>query len=285
MNRRSLPALAILSTAFLLTCGRATAGDLMPIDPPFETGSPLPAVSGVNVSMDFFGGASDGGDIAGSNVSLALPLGFRTGTQIDILAARLDEEFFGSISDHLFWRDPSRGLVGLYGSYAHYEGFGGVEAWRLAAEGEIYLGRTTIRALAGVEGGDADRVTTTDFIFDYEIDQRFFDKVDLVFYPSDDLQIFVGHRYTGGEHAIAAGAEYLWRSHGEGMTPSTFIEGRIGEDDDEAIWAGLRLYFGSSDKSLIRRHREDDPIQWEPDTFLGIAAKLRQEPGIPAFIP
>ena len=42
-----------------------------------------------------------------------------------------------------------------------------------------------------------------------------------------------------------------------------FAEGRIGEDDYHGVWGGIRFYFGQKDKSLIRRHREDDPTGLE----------------------
>lgn len=44
---------------------------------------------------------------------------------------------------------------------------------------------------------------------------------------------------------------------------SLFIEGRLGEGNFQGAWAGLRIYSGKSDKPLIRRHREDDPIVWD----------------------
>ncbi|MGR3291066.1 MAG: hypothetical protein ACU0C9_07700, partial [Paracoccaceae bacterium] len=36
----------------------------------------------------------------------------------------------------------------------------------------------------------------------------------------------------------------------------------IGKDDFVSVWAGLRVYLGAEDKTLIRRHREDDPRNW-----------------------
>jgi hypothetical protein len=40
-----------------------------------------------------------------------------------------------------------------------------------------------------------------------------------------------------------------------------FAEARIGEGSGgSGGWGGVRFYFGNSDKSLIRRQREDDPI-------------------------
>ncbi len=49
---------------------------------------------------------------------------------------------------------------------------------------------------------------------------------------------------------------------GHGIMASLFAEGRIGEDDYHGVWGGVRFYFGQHDKTLIRRHREDDPNDW-----------------------
>lgn len=279
MNRRHIFTLAALSSAAcLFPAAHLLASDLSPHEQPFEAAPVgLPAVSGVNWKLDAFGGAYEDGSIAGGEAAVSLPLGYHYGMQIDGVAASLDDRFFGSLSDHIFWRDPTRALLGLYGSYAHYDGFGGTDEYHLGVEGELYRGNVTLRALAGVEGGDADTATINGVPFNFDIATRFFDKVDLIYYPREDLKLFIGHRYTGGVHAAAAGAEYLWRQEG-GRATSTFVESRLGEDDSAAVWAGLRFYFGNSDKSLMRRHREDDPNLWEPDTHLGISAKLNQTP-------
>ena len=50
-----------------------------------------------------------------------------------------------------------------------------------------------------------------------------------------------------------------------GIMGALFAEGRIGEDDFQGVWGGIRFYFGQKDKSLIRRHREDDPYDWGSD--------------------
>ena len=44
-----------------------------------------------------------------------------------------------------------------------------------------------------------------------------------------------------------------------GIPASLTLEGRLGEDGYSSVLAGFSLYFGGEDKSLIRRHREDDP--------------------------
>ncbi len=282
-SRRFLPAAASCLAVFLQADVLSAADLFHDIAPAEVSGGALPAVSAVNGKLDLLGGGYSEGDIAGVGLSVSIPLDFRYGTQIDGLAAALDDKAFLSISDHLFWRDPSVGLLGLYGSYGHYDGFGGLTTWHGAVEAEMYRGAITLRGLAGVEGGDVDPVTTAVASFNYDIETRFFDKADVVYYPMPDLQLFIGHRYTGGEHALGAGAEYLWGSDGRvGM--SSFIEGRFSENDD-AVWAGLRFYFGSENKSLIRRHREDDPYLWEPQTHLGVIQPLIHTPGVPTFIP
>ncbi|MEZ5890424.1 MAG: hypothetical protein R3D52_09310 [Xanthobacteraceae bacterium] len=40
---------------------------------------------------------------------------------------------------------------------------------------------------------------------------------------------------------------------------SLFANGSLLENGDGAVMGGLRVYFGQRDKTLIRRHREDDP--------------------------
>ncbi len=46
---------------------------------------------------------------------------------------------------------------------------------------------------------------------------------------------------------------------------AVFAEGRAGESDFFGAWGGVRIYFGQKDKTLIRRHREDDPPDWNPN--------------------
>jgi hypothetical protein len=41
---------------------------------------------------------------------------------------------------------------------------------------------------------------------------------------------------------------------------SLFAEGWIGERANNGLLAGLRIYFGQRDKSLMDRHRQDDPL-------------------------
>jgi len=229
-------------------------------------GMSQPAVDGVNWKLDGFGGSLGHRSLYGAQGAVSIPVGAQYGVQIDGTAGAFDERFFGAIAGHFFWRDPARGLLGLYGSFTHWDEFGGVRVGQVAGEGEAYFGPFTVQALAGIEfGNSANQIgtftsglTTTTIIDSYDIETRFFDKVNLAYYLNENLKVFVGHRYLGGKNALALGGELAWRVNGPLMA-SAFIEGRIGENDFEGIWGGLRFYWGQKDKTLMQRHRQDDP--------------------------
>ena len=54
------------------------------------------------------------------------------------------------------------------------------------------------------------------------------------------------------------------------MPLSLTADARIGEDGFASISAGIKMYFGGESKSLMRRHREDDPPNRAVDVFSGI---------------
>lgn len=61
-------------------------------------------------------------------------------------------------------------------------------------------------------------------------------------------------------------------------------EGRVGEDSYHGVWGGVRFYFGQKDKTLIRRHREDDPTNWNngaDSTFNGGSQTPASAPSCP----
>ncbi len=114
----------------------------------------------------------------------------------------------------IFWRDPARGLIGLYGSYSAWDKYGGVHATHLAAEGEAYWGRWTLQGIAGVENnGSANIVTTTispainpttitTLTQTVSGGTRFFDQVNLAYYINDNLKAYIGIAMSGNEHAL-----------------------------------------------------------------------------------
>jgi hypothetical protein len=256
----------------------ASAADLSvkaPLSP--APGLIAPAVDGVNWKFGGLGGSLAHRSLYGAQGAVSIPVGAQYGVQIDGAAGAFDERFFGAIGGHFFWRDPARGMLGFYGSFTHWNEFGGVRVGQVAGEGEAYFGPFTIRALAGVEFGNSasqtttftSGITTTTIVDSYDIKTRFFDKINLSYYLNENLKVFVGHRYLGGKNALALGGELAWRVNGPLMA-SAFIEGRIGENDFEGVWGGLRFYWGQKDKTLIQRHRQDDPIEWVPETLFSI---------------
>jgi hypothetical protein len=154
---------------------------------------------------------------------------------------------------HLFWRDPAQGLLGAYGHYIHADAFDGIDVYAAGVEGALYWGQFTLEGVAGAEGGEVDTASGN-----FDIDTRFFDIAQVAYYPVDDLKLSVGHIYSLDQHAALFGAEWGLDA-GSGIMASLFANGGVSEDGDGAVLGGLRLYFGQQPKTLIRRHREDDP--------------------------
>lgn len=160
----------------------------------------------------------------------------------------------------MFWRDPSIGLLGVYGSYSRWSGietrtFGDISAnsGRLAAEGDYYWNRWTLSGLVGVE-----TVSINSAVRPLSVPNRFFDYVSAAYYVTDNFRLSAGHLYTFDTHFLTLGSEYGF-GLGGGRMASLFAEGLIGENGNNAVLAGLRVYFGQHDKPLIDRHRQDDP--------------------------
>lgn len=266
--KRSLAYALRSSVALLASVSLARAADPV-IKPVSEVA--LAAVDGLNGKISGFGGWNEPGSrnlggipgigrnpgMFGGSGSVAFPLTHSFGVQLDASAMGARGTGAFGVGGHLFWRDPSVGLVGGYGSFMRANVASGFSAHRAAFEAEAYLGRFTIGGIAGYEGTQAQRVAggatrTT---------QRFFDDVKLSYYPTDNWRVSIGHTYTFKRNAATLGTEYLVGSRG-GTALALFAEAQIGTKDHRAVMAGATLYFGQKDKTLIRRHREDDPTLW-----------------------
>ncbi|MBV9556325.1 MAG: hypothetical protein JO254_04555 [Pseudolabrys sp.] len=254
---------AVVAAVLMFTSASHAADYYVPASPSRA------AVDGGNGKLEVFGGGTGDRDVYGVAGSFSQALPGQFGVQFDGMSASLDNNGVYGFGGHLFWRDPSIGLLGIVGNVTHWEGFQGVNVNRIAFEGEYYLNRFTIRAVAGGEWGSS---TTTFFgtgFTTFNVGSRFFDSIDVAYYPDDDFKIFAGHRYYGGLNALALGGEH-GMPIGNGAMASLFFEGRIGESDYWGALAGVKMYFGQRDKSLIRRHREDDPdnpLAGGTDTF------------------
>lgn len=259
MRKKFMSSTAVVSGLLLSTS--VIAADL------YVDGSPsvptvLPAVSGLNGKISLEGGALDDEGFAAISASVSMPLGHRYGLQLDAMAGAADGDFIGSLGGHLFWRDPSYALLGIYGSHSRFESMD-ADVSRIGVEGEYYWNQFTLKSVVGAEFIDIDLPA-------YD-ETNFFAFTDLSYYAMDNLELSIGHRYTGEANALALGIEYQLDQQVFSSGVALYAEGRIGEDDYQGAWAGVRMYLGDN-KSLIRRHREDDPTDWAEDNLFGAVA-------------
>ena len=247
----------------LLVAGTANAADLSGAAPARGC---VQAVDGMNGKAGADGGTFSDKTLYSGLGSLAVPLGCEYGFQVDGSVGSFNENGIYAVGGHLFWRNPSVGLLGMYGSSIHWDQFSGVTANHVGPEAEWYFGRWTIQGVAGVEFGNSTSGQVGPNIVTYDVNTRFFDQINFAYYINDNLKVFLGHRYLGGKNALAIGGEW-GVPVGRGTMGSLFVEGRVGEDNATGVWGGIRFYFGHQDKSLIRRNREDDPADWNAGGF------------------
>lgn len=212
----------------------------------FEPGQ-LPAVSEANGNIRVGGFSADVPNNSDSMFevrgSYTMPLSFSTGFQLDGAIASVEggDETWVAVGGHYFWRDPASFLLGVYGDVNFYDN---VTYGTLALEGEAYIGQFTLTSATGIEFGDSD------------VDSSFYTNSFVNYYITDDLVVGAGYRHdTAGSYGQAK-VEYQIMPEFSGM--SLYAEGKWNNNDYDAIFAGVKFYFGP-EKTLIRRHREDDP--------------------------
>ncbi|AZG77628.1 hypothetical protein [Methylocystis rosea] len=286
--------LAVLAVALAASSARAE-GPTWWKAPLSENPGPKRAVDGVNGKLEGFGGGSDwvgfarlNNASAGGMGSIIAPVGDRFGLQVDAIAAAHRGFFVSGGAGHAFWRDPSVGLIGGYGAIAHDKRLDDTR-FRVGAESAYYYGPFSLTSIAGYEESSGHFFTPLGYGPGYLAYQwqprrgRFFDMFDISVYPTYNVKISVGHRYVGGRHAAALSGEALiWNLGHSAITG--FIESRVGENDYKAVWGGIRIYLGESDKTLISRHREDDLPNWLKDDMFASQNSVRVG-ATPVFFP
>ena len=87
----------------------------------------------------------------------------------------------------------------------------------------------------------------------------------MAFYPVENFRLALGASSVAGFESGHATAEYLL----DAMPVSLKLKGEVGENKFTAVTAGVSFYFGgdSPTKTLMRRHREDDPRNKVLDIF------------------
>ena len=190
----------------------------------------LPAVSGVNGKLSAFGGidglpninfGKKNAALFGVTGSFSMPLGHAYGLQVDGMVGSGRGAAFYGVGGHLFWRDPAKGLVGVYGSYVNWDaltaapfpfvGVAGADVGKIGAEGAAYLGRFSLEGLAAYQFGKFD---------------GFAGKALLAYYPTDNFRIDGGIRYMDGPGAMGV-VDAEWQPHsGSGL--SFYAKGSFG---------------------------------------------------------
>jgi hypothetical protein len=176
----------------------------------------MPAVDGINAKIDGYGGGENHSNgFYGTGGSLSIPLAQQWGLQLDgnLEGDNGIGEYGGGA--HLFWRDPSIGLLGAYADYAHWnadlvDNLTGVNSHisanigHFAAEGEYYLNRWTLGGLVGLE-----TVSINSGVPLASPPNRFFDDVWVSYFVTDDFKLSAGHIYTVGTNFLTLGGEAL----------------------------------------------------------------------------
>ncbi len=240
-----------------------------------------PAVSAPNGKVSVFGGKMDP-SLFGVTGAFTVPLGHSFGLQVDGMVGSGRGAAFYGFGGHAFWRDPAKGLLGIYGSHVNWEASTvnasapggavtdvlGADVNKFGVEGAAYLGRWSLEGLAGYQFGSYTGFTG---------------KVMLAVYPTDNFRLDGGFRYLNGVGAIGM-VDAEWQPHqGTGLT--VFASGSLGENDYSQVLGGVRYYFGDTGKSLIRRHREDDPGVPMPDDLITSTGGTHCPTGTVAYTP
>ncbi len=239
--------LALSPLALAMT---AASADLEPVR--------LPAVSAVNGKLELgagwadFRGIDDDALFRGG-ASLSLPLGDLIGVQADVGFVNVFDETGVGGNLHIFTRDPGSYLLG---AIAGYGDMGAADAFWVGPEAELYLNSVSLEMAAGYMNFDPDGGPSKD---------KAFVLGDIGFYATDNLRFTLGASSIAGFESGHVGAEWLMAE--TGLPLSFKADARFGEDHFTAITAGVSLYFGGEGKSLIRRHREDDPRNRVLDIF------------------
>lgn len=262
MSRLHLFTTTALSTILL------TGMPALATDSNFVSEGELPAVSSPNGKIAAGGGGYDDIGFGFIEGSFSVPLNHSWGLQIDGIAGNSDNDGIFGGGGHLFWRNPHSGLLGIYGGilsvetesddYTHHA---------VGLEAQAYMNQISLEGIVGHEGGD-------------NVEDGLFAIGNIAVYPTDDVRLYGGVRYIQEDFLGAGGIEMQLSSLGLGSGFTVFGEGRLHDDDRWQAWGGVRIYFGQ-EKSLKRRHREDDPVNPAKEFLFDIdEVDLCPEPGI-----
>lgn len=193
--------------------------------------------------------------------SLTAPLTNDFGFQADTVLGTRDGESVAGIGGHLFWRDPSKGLIGLTGSYLNLNYAGGLpdhNVTRFGGEGELYNGDFTLALTSGYQNGQ-------------NVADGYYGSATGYWYANDNLRLGIGIANDPvNDMSGNAGLEYQ-PDFGIKSGMTFFAGSTVGNNNLVTGQMGIRFYFGKP-KSLKQRNREDDPIANLPADTIDSAA-------------
>jgi hypothetical protein len=259
-------AVLLLGTAGACSWQVAHAADLI-MNPGVivQPDTELPAVSGINGKWEFDPGFLSGGGLVRGAGSISIPLGDRFGLQADGMGTWTSNHGLvvaGAV--HAFTRDPSRYLAGVTAGFVVSS-----EATLavIGGEGELYLDQFSLEGWAGL--------ANLNYVNPALLDKTgLFAIGDAAYYATPDLRFAVGGSYVLGDLSVHASTEYMF--HGLGMPLSVTGDARLHNNGSATFTIGLKGYFGGNDdgKSLIDRHRQDDPPDRAIDLFTAAGSQI-----------
>jgi len=217
-------------------------------DDPLEVKPALKAVSELNSDIAIAGGDRDGSKTFFAEGAVTFPLGDSFGMRIDGTAGVSNGSFLGGAAGHLFWRDPTKGLLGIAGGYTTAKPKNSIDGSQgtgvFAGEGEWYLDDVTFSGMAGFQFANKDGK------------DGFIGGLDVEWYPTQDLLLSVGFESNPENNTLGrVGFEY--RPGFEAIPGLTFFtEGAFGDNNYNRVYAGIRIFFGPSE-ALKDRYRYD----------------------------
>ena len=200
---------------------------------------PPPAVSDLNIGGLVMAGADDADARVLAGVKATFPLFHRSlGMQVE--GGIGDDHYFGT-GAHLFWRDPTMGLLGVVATLESQDGVG---LNRAGAEAELYLGQFTLAGVLGYEDGP-----TKDGAFG---------RLTGIFYPDETVAVRVGGEFTPILNLARFAVE--WQPMLDGYQEfSIFGTGEYTDRHTGNIMLGVRFHLGEEGVTLQRRERYEDP--------------------------
>jgi len=211
----------------------------------FACGQTEPAVSDINAKISVEGECYDSERSLIGLGSATIPLGHSFGSRADGDFGRIDDKILLGGGAHLFARDPSKYLLGVYNSY---NGRDSNDIWRTAMEAELYQDRFSLTGLAGFESFNVHNTSGGLLVLNTDNDQ-FFDHADLPFYPDDDLEIYIGDRYVNETSLDAAVVEHLLSGLGLPIIP--FAQGKSGASVNFTFNGGAKITW------LLKTNNDD----------------------------